>query len=237
MELKIVRNWFIQSNIVIIMMYIIGIIFGIVISIIDGDANFNINFIFGFYPILTAMFVGNRLNMYTMYGYSRKQYFNNIFVLHMLLAFEMAVLSIAILEITIKLSPNSFLKIDSLNQPLIGTSIIQKLLCMFFYFSLIYSTIFFDTSRRRSSLSFLYSVANNFSKRISKNRISPLESIGSFGIYMIWAMTMFIVNMISISIITSKSHLAQIVLSLLFILIISILYIFGYKKLLKKDLN
>lgn len=237
MELKIVRNWFVQSNIVIIMMYISGIIFGIVISIIDGDSNINIDFILGFYPILAAMFVGNRLNMYTMYGYSRKQYFKNIFGLHMLLAFEMAAVSIAILEITIKLSPNSFLEMDSLNNSLIGASIIQKLLHMFFYFSLIYSTIFFDTSRRKSSLSFLYSFANNLSKRTSKNRIPPLESIGSFGIYMIWAMTMFIVNMISISIITSKSHSASIVLSLIFILIISILYIFGYKKLLKKDLN
>lgn len=150
---------------------------------------------------------------------------------------EMAIISIAILEITIKISPNTHFESNSLNGFLIGTSIIQKILYMFLYFALLYSTIFFDTSRKKSTLTFLYSFGNNFNKKIINQKVSTLESVGAFGIYMIWAVTMLIVNMISISIITSKSHLAQIVLSLIFLLIIFILYSSGYKKLLKKDLN
>jgi len=111
MEAKVIRNWIKDSTSLLMLTYAIGLIFIIVwfVTKFCTDANYAI-IIVSIYPIFTALFIGSKFKSYFMFGFSRKQYFKNVIILHFVLAAETAIINIVIIESILRLYPNNTIK-------------------------------------------------------------------------------------------------------------------------------
>jgi len=232
MEYKIVRNWIVESTILILSIYISGILLGLVMVKLYNDFNMTFIFILVFYPIFIGIISGNKMHTYSMFGFSRKQYFENVILFNATFSIELAIVNTIIMETMLRISPEVALGELSFS----GSSILGKILYIFLYFSLMYSIIFLETSRKNSIIN-SYGIHNNKIIR-SGNKADYIVSGGiKLGLFTcILMFVLYLLNMIVGYIVSSENQLLKICIYSMVLGVIACIYLIGYKKIIIKEI-
>ena len=218
METKVIKNWIKESTSLLILTYAMGLAFIIVwfVTKFCTDANYAI-IVVSIYPIFTSLLIGSKFRSYFMFGFSRKQYFKNIIMLHFVLAAETAIINIVIIESILRLYSNNTM-FNFKIALFMGATVFDKILYFFLYFCLLYGIVFLNEARNKF-LPFTFAI-----------------SIKSFLGTIIWMVIPVYINLIFELQITWDNILLKISIYFGFLIAIILIYYIAYKKMLKREL-
>jgi len=231
MEYKIVRNWIVESTILILSIYMSAILLGLVmVKLMYNEISFT--FVFAFYPIFIGINIGSKMHTYSMFGFSRKQYFKNMILFNAIFSIELAIVNAIIMVTMLRFLPQVALGQFSFS----GSTLFEKIIYMFLYFSFMFSIIFLETSRKKSIIN-LFGISNkniNRSQNKVDNFVSGSISLGLLSCVLILAL--IFVNIIVGYMVLSENQLLKICIYTSVLAIIACVYSVGYKKIIRKEI-